>query len=110
MTVLIFLALAVLSARLPAFAASCTFELDVDAAVPRRAPVFMVQQGDEVALCVESKSALDVHLHGYDVAANVSKMEPATMRFVARASGRFPIEIHSKDGRRVVGYIEVRPR
>jgi hypothetical protein len=37
-------------------------------------------------------------------------MEPATMRFVARASGRFPIEIHSKDGRRVVGYIEVRPR
>lgn len=110
MTAALLLAVSISGGGTPAFAASRAFDLDIDASAPGRAPVFAVEQGDDVALRVEGEKAVDVHLHGYDVAVTVSKTKPATMRFVARASGRFPIEVHGKDGHRVVGYVEVRPR
>ena len=110
MTTALLLAVTVLASRMPAFAAARTFDLNIDARAPGRVAVFAVEQDDDVALTVESESVVDVHLHGYDVGVTVSKAKPATIRFVARASGRFPIEIHRKDGHRIVGYVEVRPR
>ncbi len=95
---------------MPSFASPRAFELNLDAPATGRVPVFAVEQGDDVAVRIESESAIDVHLHGYDIAGTASKTKPATIRFAARASGRFPIEVHRKDGHRVVGYVEVRPR
>ena len=110
MTAALLLAFVTLAAGIPAVASSRAFDLNLDAPRPSRAPVFAVEQDDDVALRVESENAVDVHLHGYDIAVTASKTKPATIRFVARASGRFPIEVHRKDGHRVVGYVEVRPR
>jgi len=57
-----------------------------------------------------------LHLHGYDIEAAPGPDKPATMTFTARATGRFPIEIHSstaegKGGRHVtLNHLEVHPR
>ena len=49
------------------------------------------------------------HLHGYDIEITVEEGKPQTMAFRARATGRFPIEMHG--GRHtVLVYLEVHPR
>ena len=35
---------------------------------------------------------------------------PVEMRFTARATGRFPLEIHGPGTERTVGHLEVHPR
>lgn len=72
-----------------------------------------VNQGERVELRWTSDRPLVLHLHGYDIEARVAPDSPATMQFLAKASGRFPVEIHggSHGGSHgVVLYFEVYPK
>src|SRR3954447_9734041 len=55
---------------------------------------------------------LALHLHGYDIEVAAAPGTVAAMRLTARATGRFPIEIHdSAPGHaRPLLYLEVVPR
>jgi hypothetical protein len=55
-----------------------------------------VTRGQSVILRWRSDQPLELHLHGYDVTATVKPGAPAEMKFVARATGRFPVEAHGK--------------
>lgn len=90
------------------------FELTVrNGELPADRRVVRVRQGDEVTLSWTTDKALVIHLHGYDIEMSLSPAAPALMRFTARASGRFPIEIHAhgrSDHHRVLAHVEVHPR
>lgn len=68
---------------------------------------FSVQRDKQVELTVESALADEVHLHGYDLSAEVAPGQPATIRFEANAPGRFEIELESRGLQ--IGELEVRP-
>jgi FtsP/CotA-like multicopper oxidase with cupredoxin domain len=74
--------------------------------------VIRVRQGDVVTLRWTTDKALTIHLHGYDIETRLSPAAPVSMQFTARASGRFPIEIHAhgKGGHQVLVHVEVHPR
>jgi hypothetical protein len=55
-----------------------------------------VVKGDTVVLRWRSDQRLKLHLHGYDVETTVSPGTPAEMKIRARATGRFPVEIHGQ--------------
>ncbi|MNC89469.1 hypothetical protein D3C83_54100 [compost metagenome] len=59
-----------------------------------------VTRGDTVILRWRSDQPLELHLHGYDLTATVTPGTPAEMRIVARATGRFPVEVHGEGGAR----------
>lgn len=68
---------------------------------------FNVKQGRQVELVVESELADEVHLHGYDLSAEVAPGEPATIRFKATAPGLFEAELESRG--LPIAELEVRP-
>ncbi len=72
-----------------------------------------VSKGDAVVLRWTSDRRLELHLHGYDVKATVSPGAPAEMRVQARATGRFPVEVHgpggSGRGHQTIFHLEVYP-
>jgi hypothetical protein len=87
------------------------FELSVrDGKLPAEQRVVRVRQGDEVTLRWATDKALTIHLHGYDMEMPLTPAVAVSMRFTARASGRFPVEIHSRGGHRVLAHVEVHPR
>jgi hypothetical protein len=94
-TAFLLLVLPSLSA-LPAQAADVTFDLRIERGrLPANMRVIRVKQGDNVTLRWSTDRAIAVHLHGYDIE---KKLEPGTtvdMTFDARATGRFPVEIHT---------------
>jgi FtsP/CotA-like multicopper oxidase with cupredoxin domain len=57
-----------------------------------------VTRGDTVVLRWNSDTRLELHLHGYDVTVVATPGTPAEMKIVARATGRFPVEIHGQSG------------
>jgi hypothetical protein len=57
-----------------------------------------VTRGDTVVLRWRSDKPLELHLHGYDVTATATPGTPAEMKIVARATGRFPVEVHGQSG------------
>lgn len=74
-----------------------------------------VAEGDVVELRWSSDVKQTLHLHGYDIEAEVRPNAPVVMRFDAFATGRFPVEIHGgshtgSHGQPVLLYLEVRPR
>jgi len=78
--------------------------------------VIAVKRGDRVEINWRADRHMILHLHGYDIEVAPDPDKPATMTFTARATGRFPIEIHSstaegKGGRHVtLNHLEVHPR
>lgn len=69
-----------------------------------------VTRGETVELAWTSDEAAVIHLHGYDLEAAPAPGAPQLMRFVARATGRFPVEIHGASGRHAtLIYVEVHP-
>ena len=74
-----------------------------------------VSRGDTVVLRWSSDQRLELHLHGYDVATTVSPGTPAEMKIRARATGRFPVEIHGQGdsggghGHKTIFHLEVYP-
>lgn len=80
--------------------------------LPRDKRVVRVRQGDDVTLRWTTDRALTIHLHGYDIETRLTPGTSASMKFAARAAGRFAIESHAHgDGKeRTLGYLEVHPR
>ena len=66
-----------------------------------------VQRDRQVVLVVESELTDHVHLHGYDLMADVAPGKPATIRFKATAPGLFEIELEDRGLQ--IGELEVRP-
>ena len=66
-----------------------------------------VKQGRKVALVVTSEIADEVHVHGYDLMADVAPGQPATIRFTAKTPGVFEIEL--EDLGLQIAELEVRP-
>ncbi len=70
-----------------------------------------VTEGDKVTLNIISDATIEVHLHGYDIEAEVAPGAPARMSFDAFAAGRFPISVHGADQHEsTLLYLEVYPR
>ena len=78
--------------------------------LPKDTRVVRVRQGDDVTLRWTADEPLTIHLHGYDLEKTLSPGTPVSMRFNARATGRFPIETHGRGSERTLGYLEVHPR
>ena len=68
-----------------------------------------VAQRSTVALRWRSDQPAELHLHGYDIEAEIGPGHPVTMLFRADFPGRFPAELHGAAGEAVVLYLEVRP-
>jgi hypothetical protein len=78
-------------------AASTLREFDIsirDRRVEGSASTLRIKRGDTVLLRWRSDETVAVHLHGYDLQANVFATSPATLRFDATIAGRFPITAH----------------
>ncbi len=54
---------------------------------------FTVTQGERVRLLVHADVSDEVHLHGYDLTADVTPQAAARIDFVANAAGRFEVEL-----------------
>ncbi len=78
-------------------------------AASRRAgsPRDSVAHGRDVVITVTSDVADEVHVHGYDLMADVAPGAPATIRFTADAPGRFEIELENTGVQ--IAELEVRP-
>jgi hypothetical protein len=68
---------------------------------------YSVKQDRKVVIVVRTELADHVHLHGYDVMADVGPGKPATIRFTATAPGRFELEL--EDRSLEFAELEVRP-
>jgi len=89
------------------------FPLEIQSQAPTAKPsVLAVRQNDQVVIRVSSDQPVQVHLHGYDIESDVVPNVLTSLRFTATATGRFPIEIHSREPlkQRPLAYLEVRPR
>jgi hypothetical protein len=89
------------------------FELEIHSEAPTAKPqVLAVRQNDQVVVRLSSDKPLQVHLHGYDIERDVVPNVVTSLSFTATATGRFPIEIHSREPlkQRPLAYLEVRPR
>jgi hypothetical protein len=53
-----------------------------------------VKRGDSVILRWRTDEAVSLHVHGYDLRANLSPASATRMRFEAGVAGRFPITAH----------------
>jgi hypothetical protein len=88
------------------------FALEIHSEAPTAKPqVLAVRQNDKVEIRVSSDKPVQVHLHGYDIENDVVPNVVTSLRLTATATGRFPIEIHSKEPlkQRPLAYLEVRP-
>ena len=86
------------------------FELSIkNARLPEGQRLVRVRQGDEVTLKWTADQAAVLHLHGYDIEAKVAPGAPGEMRFTAKATGRFPIELHAQT-HVTIAHLEVHPR
>ena len=81
-----------------------------DGRLPETQRLLRVQQGDEVTLKWTTDRPFTLHVHGYDLEARLVPQTPMELRFTARATGRFPLEIHGPGTERTVGHLEVHPR
>jgi hypothetical protein len=81
-----------------------------DGRLPDSQRLVKVAQNDEVTLTWTTDRACTLHVHGYDLEAKLVPQTAVQLRFTARATGRFPMEIHGPGIERTVGYLEVHPR
>ncbi|MGE0736187.1 MAG: hypothetical protein AB7G15_05830 [Alphaproteobacteria bacterium] len=78
--------------------------------------IFTVRKGEAVRIALSSDAPIDFHLHGYALSAKTAPDRPAEFRFMAHATGRFPIHVHraGEDGAHrhalPAAYLDVRPR
>ena len=81
-------------------AAELTFMLPIAGGrLPENMQLVRVKQGDVVTLRWSTDRSLLLHLHGYDIERRVEPGTVVEMRFTARATGRFPVHVHSIDAR-----------
>jgi hypothetical protein len=70
--------------------------------------VYRLKRDDAVTLKVVSDRAAELHVHGYDLQVKLQPNQPQTVKFFARRTGRFTIELHPGDAE--VGVLEIYPR
>jgi hypothetical protein len=91
------LALLLIAARTPAFAAELTFDIKIEGGrVPATMQLIRVNEGDVVKLRWTSDQPLVLHLHGYDIEKRIAAGAVTELVFTAYATGRFPIHIHEQ--------------
>jgi hypothetical protein len=73
-----------------------TIRINVPAGTAPEVRRLSVRQGRQVKLVVSSELTDHVHVHGYDLMADVAPHAPATIEFTASAPGRFEIELEDK--------------
>jgi len=74
-----------------------TIRITVEGGVPKGGIVRQtVHQGDEVVLVVTSDVADEIHLHGYDLMADVAAGGTARLPFNASIPGRFEVELENR--------------
>jgi hypothetical protein len=84
--------------------------------VPESQARLRVNEGDTVHLRFSVDRPLTLHLHGYDIEQRVDPDRIGTMKFEARATGRFPLRVHDPAAREkahqeaLLLYVEVYPR
>ena len=78
--------------------------------LPESQRLVRVTQGDDVALKLTTDRPYTLHVHGYDLEAKLMPQAPVELKFTARATGRFPMEIHGPGTERTIGHLEVHPR
>jgi hypothetical protein len=66
-----------------------------------------VEQGAQVALFITANTRDEVHVHGYDLKANVAAGKPASIRFRADVPGRYEIEL--EDAGKQIAELTVKP-
>lgn len=94
-----------------AVADSLHFDLTLkNGQLPESQRLVRVRQGDEVTLKWTTDRPFTLHVHGYDLEATLGPQAAVELRFTARATGRFPMEIHGPGTERTVGHLEVHPR
>ena len=72
--------------------------------------VFRLTQGEAVTFEWQSDTAMELHLHGYDIEVKLQPGKPVRTPFKAHASGRFPLTSHGAGhGHAALLYIEVHP-
>ena len=96
-------------------AAQQTFELRIEhGRVPENVRLIRVAQGDTVTLRWNVDRPVTLHLHGYDIEKHVDPGTVGVISFTARATGRFPVEVHGAGGKggseEPLVYVEVYPR
>ena len=85
-----------------------TVEIEVVDGRPRGGVVReTVAQGREVVLVLTADVTDHVHLHGYDLMADVAPGAPARLRFTADVPGRFEVELEDRGVH--IAEIQVRP-
>ena len=77
--------------------------------------VIRLTQGDQAELRWLTDQAIDIHLHGYDIETKVNPGAPASMRFTAHATGRYPVTMHGHShggghSEKTLLYLEVHPK
>jgi hypothetical protein len=76
-------------------AADLTFDVEiVGGKVPPNKRVIRIRQSDAVRLRWRTDQPLTLHLHGYDIELTLNRGAVGEMTFTARATGRFPVNIH----------------
>jgi hypothetical protein len=70
--------------------------------------VIQVTQGSEVLIDVVADQPDELHVHGYDLKADLQPGAPAQLRFVADKTGRFEYELHRAQSE--IGALEVLPK
>ena len=55
-----------------------------------------IKQGQRVTLIVSADVSDEVHVHGYDLMADVAPGSPARISFEASKPGRFEVELESR--------------
>jgi len=55
-----------------------------------------IEQGRDVVLVVRADVSDHIHLHGYDLMADVAPGAPARLRFTADVPGRFEVELEDR--------------
>jgi hypothetical protein len=66
-----------------------------------------VDEGDLVVIVVDADVSDEIHLHGYDLSADVAPGDPARLEFRAKIPGRFEVELEERS--RQIAEIEVEP-
>lgn len=75
---------------------------------------FRFTEGEEIVILWTSDTAMELHVHGYDLTVPATPGRPAEMRFPGSIAGRFPVTSHgaagdAPDGHRTLIYIEIYP-
>ena len=85
--------------------------------VSETSKVIRILEGTDLILVLNSDQPVVLHLHGYDIIAEVPKSGKALMKLNTFATGRFPIKIHppaedhqgNAQHERTLLYLEVHP-